>query len=343
MPCVVPEARRGLSDFKSFMSVALRRNVAILFTGLMLVSTIQSGQNASPSPIENVPPSCDSTRALLLVQSQVAEVKDITNTAESIAILIRSADALWKFREDAARDIFTQAYELAEKNYREQSEASRKESKSKTSPEDHRFAVMQAISRHDPAWSQLLSKQVVEETRRAAQLGLEDAKLDAGWRRLRSSRQTVESGFVNTPIDQQAASDIARSSLLYPPSFALGQFLFKLAASNREAADRLYQDAIKAYANSNARDLLLLSAYPFGTNRIVIGAQAVYLTVPPNFAPHPALQQLFLEALLHRAEVLLNPSYEAITDANRESEPVSSLYGIERTGACNSAASTESS
>jgi hypothetical protein len=64
--------------------------------------------------------------------------------------------------------------------------------------------------------------------------------------------------------DRQTALAVARSSFADPASMFLPNFLYKLAESDRPAADALYREALAAYADRDVNSLLYLSPYPFG-------------------------------------------------------------------------------
>jgi len=294
---------------------------------LAFVFPIQGSQSDAQNRTEEVLPTCDQTRGLFLVQLQVDEAKTIDNVAARIAILIEAAETLWSFQQDTARAIFTQAYEVAQKNFQDKSDTLGKEKPLRGPIDDLRFAVIQAISRHDSRWARLLAKGAAEEAQRDAESKAEEAKREAQ-KAGSSAKQPVNMGdkflslsFSMLSVDQRSAVDLARISLRYPASYVLGQFLFKLAGSDQEAGDQLYREAIRAYSNSGIRNLLLLSAYPFGLKRIVIGAESVYVTVPPSFVPNASLQQIFLDALFHRAEMCLDTSTGIAASPGRTSEP----------------------
>jgi hypothetical protein len=86
-------------------------------------------------------------------------------------------------------------------------------------------------------------------------------------------------------------------------------FLFKLAETNRTPADQFYTEALNAYARTPMNQFLYMSAYPFAVNRDIgeMPSWAIY-PVPNGMTPNPALQRLFVSALLARAQELIkNP------------------------------------
>lgn len=296
------------------------RTIAANGIALLLAFSTYSHSAAMQIQTQSALPVCDQERAYLLVQTAVDDARTMDDPVSRITILVLAADTIWGFRQDPARGLFKQAYELADKHFHDQTNTARKS-------EEQRFSVMQAIARHDPAWARALAKQAVEETKRETERQAEEAKRTlqnnasspAGGVNLADRLLALASSMLN--IDQPSALDLAKQSLRYPASFTLGRFLFKLAATDQVAADHLCQEAIKAYSDTSIRDLLFLSAYPFGSPRSIIGVQTVYFTPPQNFAPSPALQQLFLGALFHRAEILLNSASQSTPTPNQTSEP----------------------
>ncbi|MEK6300284.1 MAG: hypothetical protein AABO41_06150 [Acidobacteriota bacterium] len=300
------------------ISKSVRGSLSLVLA-LVLVSSIQGQQAGSGKQSGDALAVCDRERALYLVEAQVDEAKAIDNAAARIGVLIRAADTLWPSRRDTSRAVFVQAYDLAQKDFQEKSEK-------RVRFEDQRFGVIQAISRHDPAWARQLAKGAVDETRH--DLDIKAGKDDQTPQKTALPADASAIGdkflllaFSMLDMDKQAAVDLARTSLRYPASYTLAQFVFKLAGADQGAGDQFYQEALSAYANSSIRSLLLLSAYPFGSARIVIGPESVVLVLPPNFAPNQKLQQLFLGALFQRAEMSLNPANSLTATNDRSSEP----------------------
>ena len=126
---------------------------------LILIAPAYLGQekeSASQPPQKNQP-ACDQERGLALVEEQVDEAKTLEPPAQRIPILIRAADLLWLHREDKARAIFTDAFDLAEKQFREKGDEARREGRLMVQLPDQRFVVMSTIARHDPAWAKRLA------------------------------------------------------------------------------------------------------------------------------------------------------------------------------------------
>lgn len=303
-----------------------------LLTGIFLVSSIHGrqqlsqvqaaqDQNAATSDQkQGVLPQCDRDRALNLVRGQVDEAKAIDSARVRIGILIKVADSLWRLQRDAARAIFNQAYEWACKDFQENSGK-------QGQLQDLRFLVIQAISRVDPAWARVLAKGLADEARKEAETAAAQTQqvLQKGGDQssVRDNLLMLASSILDA--DRKSALDLARSALQYPGTYALPQFAYRVAGSDQGMGDQFYIQAVKAYATSNIRSLLMLSAYPFGSSRIVIGAEAITLSVPSTFSPDYSLQQIFLDALFHRVEAILNLPESRSTQKEQQPE-LSQIY-----------------
>lgn len=308
------------------MSKKVYRCCLLLLTGTAVVfpthgrqqrSQVQTAQDQNAAAADQKPgllPQCDRGRALNLIRGQVDEAKSIDSARVRIGILIKVADSLWRLQRDAARAIFNQAYELARKDYQENAE------KQKQFP-DQRFLVIQAISRVDSTWARLLAKGLADEARRESETAAAQTNEVLGKPGDQSSVRDNLLMLASSTFDadRKSALDLAGRALQYPASYALPQFAYRVAGSDQEAADQLYIQAVKAYATSNIRSLLMLSAYPFGSERLVIGTEAITLSVPVTFVPNYSLQQIFLDTLFHRVDTILNLPESRSTQ--REQQP----------------------
>src|ERR1051325_4951006 len=97
---------------------------------------------------------CDSARAVSLVETQLSEAKMFERVERRLSVMTRAADLLWPYERDTAREIFRQAYDLADKDFREHEHDPPPQPTSPTALVvhgiDQRFAVMTAIARRDP-------------------------------------------------------------------------------------------------------------------------------------------------------------------------------------------------
>jgi tetratricopeptide (TPR) repeat protein len=123
--------------------------------------------------------------------------------------------------------------------------------------------------------------------------------------------------------DSKSAVTFARASLKYPASVALSQFLFQLWATDQQAAGKFYQQALNVYVNAPVNELLYLSPYPFGLNRVVgPEMQSTFFKVPTNFVADSAAQNSFLEVILRRGQETTERSTQPVSGPARLPEMV---------------------
>lgn len=247
---------------------------------------------------------CDPPRAVALVEGQLSEAKAFNDTAKRIGVMKRAADLLWPYEPQTAHDIFAEAYDLAVKDFRQQKEAGPSARGGVMTPKvDQRFVVMTAIARRDPAWARALAEGVAEERRREAEQAADSAGAGGERGRSEAAENTLALAQSLLPVDRATALALARVSFRHPASYALVLFLFKLAEADQPAADALYREALAAYADRTAGDLVYLSVYAFALNREpALVPLRIYYKVPQNFSPSPQLRELFLEALFRQVE-----------------------------------------
>lgn len=104
----------------SFAKLAIR-----LLIALAAINSAAFSQTTSKTPLQGNAPACDQQRALSLIHQQVAEAKSFDDPVAQISTMIRAADLLWLFQRESARKIFTEAYDLAAENFKQQRDATR--------------------------------------------------------------------------------------------------------------------------------------------------------------------------------------------------------------------------
>jgi hypothetical protein len=250
---------------------------------------------------------CEPSRALALVGEQLSEAKAFDNPVKRIAVMMRAADLLWPRERTQARAVFTEAFELASSHYRARGDEIRQEkgrADSKLSGltvqlPDQRFVVLRAIAKRDIAWARALAARAAEETREEAKKTETESKQrhrPVGEKLLPFAESLLES-------DRQTALAVARSSFNDPATMYLPSFLYKLAESDRPAADALYREALAAYADRDIESLLYLSQYPFAmVSAIAPTSSSMGMSLPKGFSAAPELQRLYFNTLLGFAE-----------------------------------------
>src|SRR5689334_18223177 len=96
---------------------------SLLFPALLcsLFSSLTIHAQQAPKP------ACDEERAVLLAEKQVEEVSMLDQPQKQIAVMVRAADVLWNVQPSTARKIFTDAFALAEKVFKEQGDEPKRE------------------------------------------------------------------------------------------------------------------------------------------------------------------------------------------------------------------------
>src|ERR1051326_550978 len=248
---------------------------------------------------------CTRENAPTIGQEQSGLTKTFDDDVRRITILLRAADLIWPYQQVKARGAFSEAFEIATRNFKEQGDKTLREGRLPVQLPDQRYTVITAIAKRDSEWSRKLSKQVLDDDEKEAS---DKANKDSG-QAARTAEKLLNTALSLAATDEGAALTFARSSLAYSATLYLPLFLYKLAEIDRGAADQFYREAIIAYSRAPMDQFLYLSAYPFGRNREV-GEMPAYsfYRVPAGFVANPSLQRLFVQTLLNRArELVQNP------------------------------------
>src|SRR6266550_818977 len=286
------------------MSIFSKSLVSFVVCGLILASATAS---QSQEKAQAVAPSssCSRDSALAIIQQQIDLSKTFDNDVRRIAVLLRAADLIWPYQQEKARATFTEAFDIAARNFKEKGDKPVNEGRLIVGVPDQRYTVITAIARRDPVWAGKLSKQILqEEADEARDKATKDAGQDA-----HTGEKLLGTANALLTSDPAAALSFATSSLSYPATLSIPFFLFKFSDIDKGAADQFYQASLNAYARSPMNQFLYLSSYPFAHNREVgeMPAWTIY-AVPPGLKPNPLLERLFMQTLLTRArELVQNP------------------------------------
>ena len=251
---------------------------------------------------------CNRENALEMIKQQIALSRTVGESPRRILLLIRSADLLWSYQQGKARNVFTEAFELAVENEKEKvSNASRVLVRRLQTP-DQRYIVISAIARKDSVWAKELTRKVLKSA-------IDDVPSTSDpFENLLTAAKLLDTAYGILPTDMNVALDLARASFNYPASFALTRFLYGLAEVDQRAADQLYAQVLAVYRDKPMREFLYLQAYPFGLIESVNTPVYSYHPVPSKFVINQSLQRRFVEVLLRRAEQVLEvPLDEADT------------------------------
>lgn len=249
---------------------------------------------------------CKYEDALAIIEQQVDATKTFDDDARRIEVLVRAADLLWSHKEANARKAYSEALALAKRHFKEKGEGLEQEGRLSIRGPDHRYVVINSIARHDVNWSKKLVAELLKEQEdEASSKPTKDAQQAE---RTADRLLTVATSLLS--LDEAASLSFARSSLKFPATMFLTEFLYAASAHNKSAADQFYQEALATYLNAPMERLLYLSAYPFGNNRDAgdMPGYTIY-QVPTDFTPNPNLQRLLVQAILQRVQRFIdNPS-----------------------------------
>ncbi|HEY5839013.1 MAG TPA: hypothetical protein VIT19_08260, partial [Pyrinomonadaceae bacterium] len=284
--------------------------LAVLRCGVSLAQEKQQ-------PEANTRPVCTAEDAFTIIEQQIDATRTFDDDARRVGVLIRAADLLWPYREPNARKAYAEAFTFAKRHFKEKGDRPDQEGKLSVGKPDLRYTVIGSIARHDTKWAKKLSAELLKEQEdEAASKSTKDAQQAE-----RTAERLLTVATSLLPSDETASLSFARSSLKYPATMYLAQFLYALSSRSKSTADPFYQEALAAYSNAAMERLLYLSAYPFGNNRDA-GDMPGYMLyqVPANFTPNTSLQRAFVQTILQRVQRFIsNPT--DVTPGTRVSDP----------------------
>ncbi len=201
-----------------------------LLTFSLFLTFAAFAQDTEPATDEHV---CNDDFAKSLVDQQVAESRSVAETDKRVRILTKSADFLWKFEQPRAREYFTEAYKVANERFKEKGFENRTYGGGISTPlPDYRFEVVKAIAKHDPAWAQKLSDELLKEYEATAK---DRSETDQG-REVNSLMSiALESIQTNPSLSWYIYRRLMRSELEHQWFWQL----FSIAGKDRAFADQL--------------------------------------------------------------------------------------------------------
>lgn len=299
----------------------MRTLLALLL--LTFLTLVVRAQNAELSPSN-----CDTNLATQLVRQQVRESSTITANDKQIRILIRSADFLWKYDEEAARDFFADAFKRAEGEHEKAGDGSRSregfDKRFREQIPDHRMSVIRAVARHDAKWADQLIGRVIEDYKK--RLGEAGSQF-----REREIDALLGIAIAVAGTDRALATNIFRRVMAFPLNMMMGAAITSVSQNDKELADSLYVEAVARYRDERPRRLLFLSAYPFAQGRIMgVDKFQSGFSVPSDLEPNRPLQRLFIETFLGRvARFAANQADLALpAESPYKPEPIYMVSGL---------------
>jgi hypothetical protein len=174
-----------------------------------------------------------------MIKQQVDLTKTFNNTIRRITVLIRAADLLWPYQQDKARAVFTEAFELAIENEKENEQKAPRSLLLRLQTPDQRYVVIRAVAKRDSVWAKELTRQMLK----LDNVG-EASSTRSSFEDVLTAQRLLDSAIKMIATDINAAFDLARASLSYPASPMLTRFLYGLAEVNQQAADQFYAQAL---------------------------------------------------------------------------------------------------
>ena len=241
-------------------------------------------------------PLCSRENALDMIRQQVELTKTFNDSIRRINVLIRAADLLWPYEQDKARAVFTEAFDLAKENEKDNEQKGSRSLLLRLQKPDQRFVVINAVARRDSAWAKELTRQLLKVANDSAA-----SSTRSSFENELTAARLLDSAIKLIDTDINVAFDLARASLNYPASSWLIRFLYSLAKVNQQAADQFYAQALGVYGDRPMREFLYLQAYAFALRETLNTPIFSYYEVPANFASNQSLQRRFVQVLLRRA------------------------------------------
>mgnify|MGYP000875864402 CR=1 FL=1 len=273
--------------------------LSVLFVSAVLVS---SAVGQVPETSAEV---CTVENSRFLVGQLAAESRSVREADKRVNILVRLADFSWPFDEPIARQYFTESWGIATAHFKEKGlervQSGRSSSITRAVP-DLRMVVVRRVARRDAKWAEKLSDEILKEFEKSAS---ERPVVDR-------DREIYElTGLAGELLEQDPtfSMTVFRRLMRYPLDNHWFFALYQAADKNPSLAATLYSELLLNYRSESARRLLLLSAYPFGRERIFgIDRFTVMTTMPTNSTADPMLQRRFLETFFARiAAAATNP------------------------------------
>jgi len=245
-------------------------------------------------------PLCSRNNALEMIQQQVGLTRTFNDPNRRVTVLIRAADLLWPYQQEKARTVFTEAFELAIKNQKENEQKAPRSVLLRLQTPDQRYVVIRAVAKRDIAWAKELTRQMLK-----AASDSEASSARSPFETVLAAERLLDSANKLIATNIGAALELAKASLDYPAGFMLTHFLYGLADVNQQAADQFYALALSRYGDKPMREFLYLQAYPFAWRETLNTPISSFYEVPTNFVPNQSLQRQFVQVLLRRAQQAL--------------------------------------
>jgi hypothetical protein len=204
--------------------------------------------------------------AISLLRGMIDQANSVEDIQSQAAIISEAAALVWKRDEVYAREAFKRTIDALVQDY-ESILSTPKLTKSDQvrlqKVGDATNILIKTLSRKDPALALLLLKRY--------QNARKNVLSDSASSRSISEKFEVIRGAMDSDANEAAALAAENLSLGVPSSFP--QFLYDLSSRNAAAAETLYRAALSLIVTNpryTPRDVILLGAYPFRENAIIL-------------------------------------------------------------------------
>jgi hypothetical protein len=230
-------------------------------------------------------------RGVSIIREAATDASNLEDKRLISRIEVRAATALWKFDRDGAKELFEKAFETALAFYRETKDTNSRQRASGTNVTipDARQDVIRALMKLDPTTAKAMTERLIEErsheiSENYARNVAADLAKPGG-----PGKSLVTEGVLGKPdpagneifglayslfeVDREASLALARRALESSIPSNIAGYLVTVANVDRRSADQLF---LFALSRLGAQDppvpgqLLLLAAYPFGDDRVVV-------------------------------------------------------------------------
>jgi hypothetical protein len=270
-------------------------------------------------------------RGLSLLREAAQEAAAFDNKRYAARVLAQAADLLWKHDQVGARELFEKGFDTAVNHYRDTKDDNLERLSAGTSLNrpDIRLEVMRMAGRHDAELGKRLTDRYVTEKKREVEERLAQeqnsnsnaASTQRGVERMFGPQDPAANDLLGAArtlaeSDPKTAFQLVQRAFANSVPSGAPSYLPQMAARDRKATDEIYLAALARLTNHpqpHAGELLLLSAYPFGENRVWVttgeGTNSYGFGVPSGYNPDAQVIGRFLAtaaSVLTKA-VQLNP------------------------------------
>ena len=270
-------------------------------------------------------------RALNLVEQTGKEAGKLEDQRQGARLQAIAADMLWKHQRDQARQLFQDAFQLADDYYQKSQDSNqiRVSNSAYTSRGDVRIEVIRLINKNDQELGREYTEKYIASKKKQRESSQSPSNsMDRMFGSdAQASRDLLQAAMTLLDTDIKLSVGIAQRSIALgvPPN--LSGFLNNLAARDLSAADNLFIFALNRLRSEQApmaAQLLSLSAYPFGDEEIKVSdgsSSSMWgFGKPKDFKFNPALAQRYLASGLEILSKASEPAVAQMSDGSTRIE-----------------------